>query len=59
LPSPRNENLNLLIRTKFYWSLAGGPVLVVRSLAGGPVLVVRTVAGGPVLVVRTVADYWT
>jgi hypothetical protein len=77
--SPRNENLNLLVpiylkkllvRTKFDWSWAGGPVLwVVRtkfdwSWAGGPVLwVVRTKfdwswAGGPVLwVVRTKFDW--
>jgi hypothetical protein len=77
--SPRNENLNLLVpiylkkllvRTKFDWSWAGGPVLwVVRtkfnwSWAGGPVLwVVRTKfdwswAGGPVLwVVWTKFDW--
>jgi hypothetical protein len=78
--SPQNENFNLLIpiylkkllvRTKFDWSRAGGPVLwVVRtkfdwSWAGGPVLwVVWTKfdwswAGGPVLwVVRTKFDWF-
>jgi hypothetical protein len=33
--NPRNENLNLLVRIKFlnlfYWSWAGGPVLIVKT----------------------------
>ena len=29
------------LNLKFYWSCAGGPVLIVRSRAGGPVLIVR------------------
>jgi len=30
--SPRNEKSNLLVRTKFYWSWTGGPVLIVRTV---------------------------
>jgi hypothetical protein len=35
LPSYSNIKLKLkilLVRTKFYWSLAGGPMLIVRTL---------------------------
>jgi len=32
LYSSQEKLENLLVRTKFYWSLIGGPVLIVRTV---------------------------